>query len=295
MFSHIFGEYLVDEGILSSSQLSKALEYMQTIRVKLGYIAVAEKLLTQEQVIEINLLQNTMDRRFGDIAVTKGDLTEEQLSYLLGLQGNEYLQFAQAVMELGYLSGNEFEQSISNFQKQFDYSEEQMESIKSGDVDRIADVLIDIPESLSRHLARLSLRNITRFISNHYYFGNSYAVNELSCDCLAYQWVKGEQKWFLGFGADEQGMLSIANLYSKEGYSSLDEEAIDEIEEFINCTNGLYLTKTRNKNLKERILFPTYTEHKNLTSEKEFYVVPIYVNGSKIHMIIGLNCDMKLI
>lgn len=56
--------------------------------VKLGLIAVSEKLLTQEQADKINRKQALEDKRFGDIAVEMGYLTESQVSRLLQLQGN---------------------------------------------------------------------------------------------------------------------------------------------------------------------------------------------------------------
>ncbi len=56
-------------------------------RVKLGLIAIAEKLMTSEQTEELNTLQRQTDRRFGDLAIEKGYLTEQQLERLLENRG----------------------------------------------------------------------------------------------------------------------------------------------------------------------------------------------------------------
>ena len=79
MFDQIFGNYLVSAGTITKEQFMDVLESEGKIRVKLGLIAVAEKLMTEEQADEVNKLQSIMDRRFGDIAVEKGYLTDEQV------------------------------------------------------------------------------------------------------------------------------------------------------------------------------------------------------------------------
>jgi aspartate ammonia-lyase len=88
MFDQIFGNYLVHAGRISKEQFAEVIEYESTVRVKLGLIAVAEKLMTKEQADEVNQLQAIMDKRFGDIAVEKGYLTDEQVGQLLKKQGN---------------------------------------------------------------------------------------------------------------------------------------------------------------------------------------------------------------
>ena len=97
MFDQIFGNYLVSSGKISKEQFADVLESEGKIRVKLGLIAVAEKLMTEAQAEEVNKLQAIMDRRFGDIAVEEGYLTEGQVETLLKKQGNAYLAFAQAL------------------------------------------------------------------------------------------------------------------------------------------------------------------------------------------------------
>ena len=69
MFDQIFGNYLVKTGRITKEQLSDVIESESKVRVKLGLIAVAEKLMTTEQADEVNNLQAISDRRFGDIAV----------------------------------------------------------------------------------------------------------------------------------------------------------------------------------------------------------------------------------
>ncbi len=85
MFDRIFANYLLDEGKISKRDLDDIFLAQEQKRVRLGVIAVSEKLMTIEQVEEVNQLQAIYDKRFGDIATQKGYLTDEQVSRLLVL------------------------------------------------------------------------------------------------------------------------------------------------------------------------------------------------------------------
>ena len=49
MFGHIFGRFLVEQKMISQQTLEEVLEIQKKVRVKLGLIAVSEKLLSREQ------------------------------------------------------------------------------------------------------------------------------------------------------------------------------------------------------------------------------------------------------
>lgn len=83
MVDYILGNYLVESGKISKTQLAEILKKQDSVRVKLGLIAVAEGFMTQEEAEEVNHLQSLMDKRFGDIAVERGYLTDAQVSMLL--------------------------------------------------------------------------------------------------------------------------------------------------------------------------------------------------------------------
>lgn len=56
MFDQIFGNYLVKTGRITKEQLSDVIESESKVRVKLGLIAVAEKLMTTEQADEVLII-----------------------------------------------------------------------------------------------------------------------------------------------------------------------------------------------------------------------------------------------
>ena len=78
MFSQLFGKYLVEKQIITLDEYRASIEKQLSVRVKLGTIAIAEGLLSEEDVDMINKLQMQFDKRFGDIAQEKGLLTDSQ-------------------------------------------------------------------------------------------------------------------------------------------------------------------------------------------------------------------------
>jgi len=83
-----FSRWLVTKKIFDIPTISKVLLKCpkQGEQVKIGELAIAEKLLTSEQVTEILTLQNQNGERFGEIAIQQNLLTQQQSAYLLALQ-----------------------------------------------------------------------------------------------------------------------------------------------------------------------------------------------------------------
>ena len=170
MINQLFGNYLVKTGALTRDQLERAFETQKKVRVKLGLIAVTEKLMTLEQSEEVNKLQAVMDKRFGDIAVEKGYLTDDQVGRLLGLQGNQYLTFAQAVTDNGFMTLKEFENAFVEYQKALAFTATDMESLKSGDSDRIVPLFLpDDVEDLQKEHILIAVRTLLRLIDSDAY------------------------------------------------------------------------------------------------------------------------------
>ena len=113
----MFGAFLVEEAFVSKERLGEILNRAMHERVRLGTIAVAEGLLTEDESDIINHLQAQHDMRFGDIAVKKGYLTQEQVDYLVSKQGNPFMQFIQILFEENCMTPEELEWKLSEFQE----------------------------------------------------------------------------------------------------------------------------------------------------------------------------------
>ena len=293
MFEEFFGKYLVESGKISNDDFSKIKDTMKTTRVKLGLIAVSEKLLTDKQSEEINRLQAAMDKRFGDIAVEKGYLTNEQVSHLLSLQGNAYMQFIQVLTEGGYLSMEDIDSSIASFKEAKKLTDEDFTLLKSNDVDNIISIFVKSDNKLANGLIGLAIRNIVRFISTEITFENLETVEFLSFEHIATQSVKGDHSLLLGFAGNDTSLLSIANPFAKEEFTQVDADSFDSVCEFINCINGLYASALSKEDIEIDMEPPLFFDNGSVAADK-IYKWPMTVAGKPVDLIAIVDNDYKI-
>ncbi len=294
MFGLYFGNYLMKKGLINPTQLEEIMLKQQQTRVKLGLIAVSEKLLTTKQAEEINQLQRSMDRRFGDIAIEKGYLLEEEVTHLLNMQGNPFLQFVQVVTESNLLNPDELEQHIDGFKKEYQFSDSDLDSLKSGDIDRIISIFNITDSTLVNNLISLYLRNIVRFISNNIIINKVSKISEYSFGALSSQKMVGDHEFFTGFASQGDELTTIANPFAKENFTVVDEDAFDAVCEFINCTNGLYASKLSLEDVHIDMTPPLFYSNQKLSSKGDLYIVPITINGAQSDLLVAIDNSVEI-
>ncbi|MBO4776303.1 MAG: chemotaxis protein CheX [Lachnospiraceae bacterium] len=284
MISRLFGAYLVKEGKLTEAQLETVFETMRKVRVKLGLIAVSEKLMTTQQSDEVNRLQAIVDKRFGDIAVEKGYLTEEQVSRLLGLQGNQYLSFVQSIVDNDFMQMDDIESALAAYQNENGFTLTDIESLKSGDSDRIIPLFLpnNITEYQTEHIL-VCIRTLIRLIDSEIYVGKGFVTDFYEAPYFALQSLDGDNKASMAFSGEGNNILKIADAFAGESFDKVDEDSLDSVAEFINCVNGLFATKV-NSSFMIDMLPPEYSTSKAMFSGK-ILVLPVYVQGLKVDLI----------
>ncbi len=284
MISRLFGAYLVKEGKLTEAQLETVFETMRKVRVKLGLIAVSEKLMTTQQSDEVNRLQAIVDKRFGDIAVEKGYLTEEQVSRLLGLQGNQYLSFVQSIVDNDFMQMDDIESALAAYQNENGFTLTDIESLKSGDSDRIIPLFLpnNITEYQTEHIL-VCIRTLIRLIDSEIYVGKGFVTDFYEAPYFALQSLDGDNKASMAFSGEGNNILKIADAFAGENFDKVDEDSLDSVAEFINCVNGLFATKV-NSSFMIDMLPPEYSTSKTMFSGK-ILVLPVYVQGLKVDLI----------
>lgn len=289
MFGQYFGNYLMEKNKISQTEFEDVMMQQQISRLKLGFIAVAEKLLTTKQAEEINEIQKKLDRRFGDIAVEKGYLLTEEVTYLLNMQGSSYLKFVQALTENNILDIDEIETYLEEFKKDKGFSDSDLEAIKTGDIDRIIPVFVDVDVPFSGECISLALRNIVRFINNDIMLKKAYKVKEYKFSNIAFQNMVGDHQIFCGLAGNESALLNIAEPFAKEEFVELNEDAFDSVCEFINCTNGLYASKLSQEDIHIDMTPPLFDTGKTLVSKGDIYVIPIIIGGDQADLLVAVN------
>lgn len=294
MINRLFGDYLVKSGRITRDQLTLALDTQKKVRVKLGLIAVSEKLMTPEQADEVNRLQSVKDKRFGDIAVEKKYLTEEQVERLLSLQGNQYITFAQAIVDNNLMTLDDFEKAFGEYQKSLDFTNTDMEALKSGDTDRIVPLFLpgDCDEYQTEH-ALVAIRAMIRLVDSDAYVGRASWVSVAGTNGVAMQNLKGDMEASLAFAAEGNGLLAIAEGFGREEYKEVNDDALDAVAEFINCINGMFTTGIASKVALD-MLPPVFSTGSASYTAGRMLLLPVFVEGKQVNLLSTFNGVIRL-
>ncbi|NLP34030.1 MAG: hypothetical protein GX359_02425 [Clostridiales bacterium] len=293
MFGQYFGRYLLEKNKISKEVFNAVIAQQKSSPAKLGVIAVAEKLLTPKQADDINELQKRMDLRFGDIAIEKGYLLSEEVTYLLNMQGNPYLRFVQAMTDNNILTIEEIEQYLEEYQKEYRFTNNEINSLKSGDIDRIIPMFVDVNVPFLGECISLAIRNLVRFINREVVLQKSFVVSEYSFGNLAYQCMDGDHDLFVGFASKGDELLHIAEPFAKETFDTMDEDAFDSVCEFLNCSNGLYASKLSQEDIHIDMAPPLYKQNQKLATDGDIIIVPLLLNGANVDLVVAIKSNLK--
>ena len=294
MFGHIFGRFMVEQKMISQQTLGEVLDAQRKVQVKLGLIAVSEKLLSPEQADKINNRQAFEDKRFGDIAVEMGYLTESQVSRLLQLQGNPYLTFIQAMTEMDIMSMDEIENAIDLYRRENGLTNTDLEAFKSGDMDRMIPLYVRTDDPLLSGLVGVAVRTISRLIDSEIAIEPSYSSYSYEFQNIAVQSVAGDHSMMLGLAGEGNNLLTIADVFAKEEFESMDLFAFDAVCEFINCINGLYASTLSSKGIMVDMVPPTYYQAGCLKAENKLLIVPVYIRNRKVRIVVAADTPIRV-
>ena len=289
MFLNLFGDYLIDEGIITSEQFDKIKDTQSKTRVKLGLIAVSEKMLTDKQADEINRKQAIMDKRFGDIAVELGYLTGEQVSKLLDLQGNAYMRFCQTASDLGILTLDQVESALDDYFEKNDFDRYAKDSLKADDIDGIIPLFLDGIKEDIVDLVSVAVRTINRLISTDLSIDRAKEVDSYECDYIVSQYMDGDLLVKTGFSGSVEGVLKIADSFAGETFDKIDEDSLDSVGEFINIINGLYATSLSYRKIQVELIAPELIDGYSVVTGNDLVVVPLKVDGKSVDLVVDVS------
>ncbi len=290
MFANIFGSYLVRKNIISEDEFLTIKMEIDKTRVKLGLIAVSEKLMTEEQADEVNMKQQLMDRKFGDIAISLGYLTEPQVERLLTLQGNEYMRFCQSAVDKGVLTLEQIEGALDYYKKENGFTFSDMEDIKSGDVDRILPLFLpEIPDGPFKELMAVTFRCINRLASDDISLKRGYTTLSYRTGAVASQEIIGDYHVTTSFSGDDKGMLAIAEAFAKQFFDEVGDIALDSVGEFINICDGLFTTAMSLQGMNLNLMPPRLSKEPMDINGSMIVVVPIFINQQPLDWVVSLG------
>lgn len=287
MVEYILGNYLVDIGRITKAELQQVLEKQDSVRVKLGLIAVEEGLMTIEQADEVNRLQAVMDQRFGDIAVGKGYLTEEQVAKLLKQQGNAYLMFVQALVDGDLIMMEEIDLLLNDFKRVNGFSNSELDDIKSDDADRIIPLLLPDEGKQYQEIIGATVRMLIRMVDRHIYLGHGAMVDALPAEDVVSQAMDGEGGIVDCFSERNGALLKVCSVFGQEEFERLDLDSLDAAGELLNYVNGLYASSLSGQGVFLELMPPEYGAVKESVKPETICSIPIFVGGKGLYFTVA--------
>lgn len=285
MVDYILGNYLVESGKISKAQLNAILQKQDSVRVKLGLIAVAEGFMTQEEAEEVNHLQSLMDKRFGDIAVERGYLTDTQVTMLLKKQGNSYLTFVQTLLDESITTMEEWEWLLDDFKRENGLGNTEMEDLKSDDTDRILPLVLPEAAGPYQQMIGTMVRTMIRLIDRHVYVGRAAMVEEFPYDGAVKQQLVGEGGIMSCLAERDGGLLQVCSVFGREEFTRLDMDALDAAGELLNCVNGLYASNLSHEGKLLELMPPEYRP--GTAQCKSICRIPVFVGNHGFYFAVG--------
>lgn len=116
--SKLFGEFLVDKGLVDEETLVIALDQQRQVNSPLGQVALKCGIINKKELFRILTEQRkpeSRDKSFGLIALELDILTVEEVDSLVARQSESNLMLGEILVDEGALSRNQLEQSLQEF------------------------------------------------------------------------------------------------------------------------------------------------------------------------------------
>lgn len=278
MLNRLFGNYLVDKKCITQEQLEQLLPVPQNVTAKIETIILVRKILLPTQVqTMLESMGNSDD--FGEMIVKEGLISDDRLEQLTSFQTNSFMKFMQLLVNEDYIRLEQLNQIISSFETEYEYTDAQMNSLMLNDLEEIIRIFVPLK---NRHLHELTvtlIQTLKRLIDKEVYLDKAYTSNAVQLDSYASQAVSGDINFKLYISGSGEQLLGIANYFTGDKYETVNEDALDNVGEFINCVNGLFATNLSYGGVVVDMSSPDYSIEGLYLKDNPLFVIPIHANG----------------
>lgn len=260
MFTQFFGNYLLNKGLVSASQLADALAAQKKTRTKLGVLAINAGYMTAAQVDMVHAEQQRVDKRIGDIAVDMGFLTRDQVEELLSSQGAAHLQLGQALVDIGAMDNGSFADALRSYKEENSLTDVDFNDKNGNRINEVIEKFYNFSnekngDMLSDYVTLL-FKNIIRFIGDDFTPLTPEKLSSINVKFAAVQKMSGGFEARTAIMAGERAYINFGSRYAGEELTEVDEMTEASNGEFLNLHNGLFCVNVSNEKQTEVKLDP---------------------------------------
>lgn len=283
-----FGQFLVEQGVVTSEALLNAINLQDKINLKLGEMAVEMGLISAADIQRAHNAQMSKDMKLGDLLVEMGFLTIAQLNDVITRQKNTHLYIGEALVQIGSLSGAELQKQLDAFKA------DQAQYVTNG---------IELPISSAHNniwemTADLTYKMVTRVLDLQFRPGKCAQITTVSPSfMLAAMDFSGDvsARYLISVSAELQKSIAKAIL----GEESVDNEPVEVLEdtvmEFVNVVCGNVAAKASQMGVIMNINPPSVIRPQEsgpliISAQQTALCFPIHIeNGDTMELILLIN------
>lgn len=281
MYSQFFGNYLLNEKLVTSEELLFALQELKSKQAKLGALAVHFGYMTPSQVEELHIIQTHEDKMFGEIALEKKYLTKEQIDELINYQKPTYLLLGEVLIEEELLTIEEFENALEKYKNAYAITDKDLSD--KINPNKYSSLIQKFYSASQTNHANFYIQYISQLLTNIIRFtGKDFAPQEpriydtYHAQYSVKQNIIGAHHAFTAIDAPKEAFIGFACRYSSLELNELDEYAKASVEDFLNLHNGLFAVNMSNEQSLELTLeAPFYSSDFNYSVNHTIYCIPI--------------------
>lgn len=263
-----FGQFLIENGYLSRSQLLDAIDHQKSVNVKLGVLAIDQGYMSAGQVEDVILAQRSLNKRFGEIALEKGYISEQDLEKILSRQNNDRIFLGEALVEKGYLSYAQLQEYLEHFNR---IQEKCLKKVDST-LAQLSDsqlLIINEGEAIFKNMI-LRMLDEQSIISSYIIYKDTDPEYH---DFHVSQKLFGDQDLTMAISMDRELLLHMSSKLLSMDISELDELAIDGGKEFINIVIGHLCVALSNRGIKTETAPPLFISANEFNHEYKSPVI----------------------
>jgi CheY-specific phosphatase CheX len=112
-----FGQYLLENGVVTAAELLEAVKYQESRNLKFGDYARSKGYLTDDDVRRLNDEQKRTDMMIGELTVKMGLLSHAQVEEILTMQKNDHVFIGAALVQKGFIAEDALRSQLERFRE----------------------------------------------------------------------------------------------------------------------------------------------------------------------------------
>ena len=226
-----FGQFLVEQNIVTSEELLNAVHLQEKNNLKFGEMAVSMGLVTPAEIGRAHNAQMSIDNKLGDLLIEMGFLTIVQLNDIITRQKNTHLYIGEALVQEGALTNDELQKHLDAFKAdQAQYVTDGIELPISTSDNKVWEMTADLTYKMITRVLGLQFRPGKCAVSTVITPNFMLAAMDLSGDV--------EARYMISVSKGLQSSIAKAILGEESVAAEPTEVLEDTVMEFVNIVCG---------------------------------------------------------